>query len=39
VPLDRPFLRPSQDRQAGQLGAVVADDHQRRYASDGDDGV
>src|SRR3546814_2058905 len=32
VPLDRSLLRPSQDRQAGQLGAVVAHDHQRRYA-------
>src|SRR3546814_3033615 len=39
VPLDRSLLRPSQDRQAGQLGAVVAPDHQRRYDSDGDDGV
>src|SRR3546814_12928364 len=39
VPLDRSLLRPSQDRQARQLGAVVAHDHQRRYASDGDDGV
>src|SRR3546814_14366466 len=39
VPLDRSLLRPSQDRQAGQLGAVAAHDHQRRYASDGDDGV
>src|SRR3546814_4168514 len=39
VPLDRSLLRPSRDRQAGQLGAVVAHDHQRRYASDGDDGV
>src|SRR3546814_17006888 len=26
VPLDRSLLRPSQDRQAGQLGAVVAHD-------------
>src|SRR3546814_12756667 len=39
VPLDRSLLRPSQDRQAGQPGAVVAHDHQRRYASDGDAGV
>src|SRR3546814_12405462 len=39
VPLDRSLLRPSQDRQAGQLGAVVAHDHQRRSSSDGDDGV
>lgn len=39
VPLDRPLLRPSQDRQAGQLGAVVADNHQRRHAARSDDGV
>src|SRR3546814_7247182 len=30
VPLDRSLLRPSQDRQAGTLGAVVAHDHPRR---------
>lgn len=32
-------LRPSRDRRAGQLGPVVAYDHPRRYASDGDDAV
>ena len=39
VPLDRALLRPPQDRQAGQFGAVVADDHQRRDAPERDDGV
>ena len=33
VPLDRSLLRPSQDRQAGQLGAVVAD-HRMRLPPD-----
>lgn len=39
VLLDWALLRPYQDHQADQLGAVVADDHQRRYASGRDDGV
>ena len=39
VPVDRPVLRPPQDRKAAQLGAVVADDHQRRHTPHSDDGV
>ena len=27
VPVDLPLLRPAQDRHAGELGAVVGDDH------------
>jgi len=38
VPLDAPVLGPLQDRHARQLGAVVADDHQR-LASAGDEPI
>ena len=33
VPLGRSLLRSSQNRQADQLGVVVADDHQQRQAA------
>jgi hypothetical protein len=36
VPLDPPVLRPAQDRQAGQLGPVIAHDHQRPAANRND---
>ena len=32
------LLRPAQDRHAGQLGALVADDHERLAAPAGDGG-
>ncbi len=33
MPLDLPVLHSTQDRQAGQLGPVVAHDHQRLAAN------
>ena len=38
VPFDPRLLRPAQDRHAGELGAVVGDDH-RGPAARGDDGI
>ena len=38
VPLDLMLLRPAQHRYAGELGAVVGNDH-CRAAADSDDGV
>jgi hypothetical protein len=38
VPLDRGLLRPFEDREAGQLGAVVGDQAQG-LATPGDDGI